>query len=100
MIFCKYEFPDNIWNDLKRTIQSSGQYVDCSVVELGNLCVEKDDNGNCILFQEGFSVDIMWYKDIPSSFNEYEVFPKPSGVHTFFGCENLYEERFNQFNGS
>lgn len=101
MIFAKYSFPDQtIWNNLKKTITIEDQYVDCAVVELGHLCQEKDEEGNCILFEEEFAVDIMWYGEIPESFNEYEIFPNPCGVHTFAGCEDLYVERFNQFNGS
>jgi hypothetical protein len=28
----------------------------------------------------------------------YEVFPQPCGVHTFLGMEDLYLERYNDFN--
>lgn len=98
MTFCKYSFPSQeIWGRLKETITNQeGGFIDCAVVELGHLCLEKDEEGKCISYEESISVDIMWYGDIPESFNEYEVFPNPCGVHTFAGCDYLYIERYNQ----
>jgi len=100
MIFAKYSFPEGIWETLKPTIQNEEQYIDCAVVEIGHICITTDEEGNCTQSDPNFAVDIMWYGDIPETFNEYEVFPNPVGVHTFSGCEDLYLERFNQFNGS
>jgi len=98
MIFCKYAFPDGMWEQLKSTIQTEEQYISCAVVELGKICEQTDEDGNCIQQSPLYSVDILWYADIPDSFSLYEVFPKPIGVHTFSGCESLYLERFCQFN--
>ena len=99
MIFAKYQFPDiSIWNNLKKSIQSEETYIDCAVHEIGNICLETDEEGNCINLDPNYAVDIMWFKDIPQAFNEYEVFPSPTGVHTFAGCEDLYKQRFCEFN--
>jgi hypothetical protein len=99
MIFAKYSIPDqNTWNNLKTLIQSEDIYTNCAVVEVGNICLETDEEGNCVSLDPNYAVDIMWHKEIPASFNQYEVFPNPVGVHTFAGCEDLYKSRFCQFN--
>ena len=87
MTFCKYSFPDkSIWNTHKSQItDSEGNAIDCAIVEIGEL-------------NNGYSVDIMWYGDIPKEFNAYEVFPEPCGIHVFSGCEDLYGDRFCEFN--
>ena len=86
MTFAKYEFPQAIWQSLKSTItDSEGNAINCAIVEIGELT-------------NGYAVDIMWFGDIPSDFETYEVFPDPVGVHTFSGCDELYTERFCQFN--
>ena len=98
MIFAKYQFTDqSIWNNLKKSIQSEEAYIDCAVHEIGNICLETDEEGNCINLDPNYAVDIMWFKEIPETFNEYEVFPNPCGVHTFAGCEDLYIERYCEF---
>jgi hypothetical protein len=87
MIFCKYEFNPEKWEELKTTIQNNNEYVDCAVHEIGNI-----NNSNL------YAVDIIWYTDIPEAFNVFEVLPNPVGVHTFLGCEQLYTKRFCEFN--
>lgn len=87
MTFCKYEFPDKqIWDNHKKQITDiEGNPIECAIVEIGELDL-------------GYAVDIMWFSEITESFNEYEVFPNPVGVHTFSGCDNMYKERFCEFN--
>lgn len=98
MIFAKYQFPDiSIWNNLKKSIQSEEAYIDCAVHEIGNICLETDEEG-CTKTNPLLGVDILWYSDIHPEFDIYEVFPSPCGIHTFAGCERLYLERFCQFN--
>jgi hypothetical protein len=94
MTFCKYTFPDGVWEQLKPTIQNQEEYIDCAVVELGKLCKQTDQEGNCIEQSSLYSVDIMWYGDISTDFNQYEIFPEPCGVHVFAGCEQMYLERY------
>lgn len=100
MIFAKYEFPDKqFWDNHKKQItDSEGNPINCAIVEIGQICNQTDEEGNCIQLSNGFAVDIMWYGEIPESFNQYEVFPNPVGVHTFSGCDELYKERFCEFN--
>lgn len=84
MIFAKYQFSDIIiWDNLKKSIQSEEAYIDCAVVEIGEI-------------EGGYAVDIMWFDNILQAFNEYEVFPDPCGVHTFAGCEDLYKKRYDE----
>ena len=84
MIFCKYSFPSiGVWESHKALL-SEGE---CAIVELGDLAGDGY-----------FSVDVMWQEETNPKFNEYEVFPDPVGVHTFLGCEDMYKERFCQFN--
>jgi hypothetical protein len=99
MTFCKYEFPEKrIWDNLKDLIKDGTEYTECSVVEIGHICLEQDKEGNCIDEDLSYAVDIMWSGNILDSFNEYEVFPNPVGIHTFYGCEGLYTKRFCEFN--
>lgn len=100
MTFCKYEFPtQQIWNAQKSQItDSDGNPINCAIVEIGQICIQTDNEGNCITLDDSYAVDIMWYGDIAETFNEYEVFPSPIGVHTFSGCEDLYIKRFCELN--
>lgn len=100
MTFCKYSFPSQtIWDAHKSQItDSDGNPINCAVVEIGQICIETDNDGNCINLDNSFAVDIMWFGDIPETFNEYEVFPNPVGVHTFSGCDDMYLNRFCEFN--
>jgi hypothetical protein len=102
MIFAKYQYPSqSIWKNfqlqISTTTEGSLSYIDCAVHEIGNICLETDEEGNCINLDPSYAVDIMWFKEIPQAFNEYEVFPDPCGVHTFAGCEDLYKERYCEF---
>lgn len=98
MIFCKYSFPQGVWDQLKPIITKDEQYVDCAVVELSSICIAKDEEGNCTQYDPNTAVDIMWFNEVPSEFATYEVFPNPCGVHVFAGCEDLYLNRFCEFN--
>ena len=94
MTFAKYAFPEGVWEQLKKTIQDQDQYIDCAVVELGHLCKRFDDENNCVERCPLYAVDVLWLKDIPKEFNQYEVFPQPGGIHVFAGCEDMYLERY------
>ena len=49
--------------------------------------------------QKGFdAVDILWENEPLPEFEQYEVYPDPCGVHTFLGCEGLYEIEYNRYN--
>jgi hypothetical protein len=87
MIFAKYEFTPDKWQELKPLIYIDETYQGCAVHEIGHI------NENPM-----YAVDIMWFGEIPDEFSIYEVFPNPVGVHTFAGCEDMYLERFCDFN--
>jgi len=87
MIFAKYEFTPDKWNELKPLIYIDDTYQNCAVHEIGHI------NESPM-----YAVDIMWFGEIPDEFSIYEVFPNPVGVHTFAGCEDMYLNRFCEFN--
>ena len=79
MIFAKFELPQDKWEEIKPTLEN------CHIVELG-------------VINELFAVDILFDDEPNEEILIYEVFPEPCGVHTFWGMEDLYLERFNDFN--
>jgi hypothetical protein len=81
MIFAKFELPIDKWDKIKPTLEN------CHIVELG-------------VMNQLFAVDIMFEQDIPQDLLIYEVFPEPCGIHTFLGMEDLYLQRFNDFNST
>ena len=104
--FHKYEFTPTEWATLQKDIQQttttpSGETVtswkDCAVVEIGYICLEwgqVDDKPVCTKQSDKWAVDILFYAEPPASFAPFEVFPKPIGVHTFAGDDNLYLETY------
>lgn len=107
MIFCKYEFTPEQWEVSKKEIQAIANGIDGQssahftehVVELGHLVITPAVIENMEVIEEAilsdmFSVDILWSKEPLASFDAYEVFPEPCGVHTFAGLENVYAERY------
>ena len=105
--FCKYEFlSPTEWATYQAQIQEttsidgteSKSYVGCAVVELGNICLATDEEGNCTDLSPLYAVDILWNDEPLESFATKEVFPNPIGVHTFSGCEEMYTQRFCEFN--
>ena len=79
MIFAKFELPQDKWEEIKPTLHN------CHIVELG-------------VINELFAVDILFDGELNEDLLIYEVFPEPIGIHTFAGCEELYTQRFNDFN--
>lgn len=100
MTFCKYEFLNTKdWAKYKAQItDKDGNPVNCAIVEIGNICLATDTENNCIDLSPLYAVDILWNNEPLDSFSTKEVFPNPVGVHTFSGGDNLYLERFCQFN--
>jgi hypothetical protein len=97
MTFAKYELTSTQWGKLKKKItdeEGNLSYVNCAVVELGKLCLEQDEEGNCIKQNTKVSVDILWYVEPLKDFAAYEIFPLPCGVHVFAGCEQMYLEKY------
>jgi hypothetical protein len=97
--FSKYELTSTQWGTLKKKISTTDEegnlsYVNCAVVELGKLCLERDEEGNCIKENTKVSVDILWYVEPLADFAAYEIFPEPCGVHVFAGCEQIYLAKY------
>jgi len=103
--FSKFEFLPADWEKLKKDIQQTtttpeGEvttWKDCAVVEIGFICLEwgtEDDKPVCTKQSDKWAVDILFYAEPPASFAPFEVFPKPCGVHTFSGDDNLYLKTF------
>jgi hypothetical protein len=103
MTFCKYEFLNaKDWAkyqlQISTTQEGSVVYQNCAVHEIGNICLATDEEGNCINLSPLYAVDILWNDEPLKSFATKEVFPNPIGVHTFSGCEEMYTQRFCDFN--
>jgi hypothetical protein len=92
MTFCKYEFLNaKDWAKYQLQIstiqEGSVVYNNCAVHEIGNIDLSPL-----------YAVDILWNDEPLKSFATKEVFPNPIGVHTFSGCEEMYTQRFCNFN--
>ena len=106
--FKKYEFTDLAeWSTFQKKIQvkttdTEGvdvySYKDVAVVELGNICIAKDEEGECIDLATTWAVDILWFRTLLPSFKPFEVYPNPCGIHTFAGCEGEYLKSFCEVN--
>lgn len=95
MIFLKYEIPKDTWETLKESIVDAyGQYVGCDVYEIGYICVQRDEDGNCVLYSDNWAVDILWHDTPANGFSAYEVWPEPVGIHTFLGCDDYYLQQY------
>jgi hypothetical protein len=106
--FKKYEFTDLAeWSKFQKKIQVKStdeegvdvySYKDVAVVELGNICLAKDEEGECIDLATTWAVDILWFRTLLPSFKPFEVYPNPCGIHTFAGCEGEYLKSFCEVN--
>ncbi len=96
--FHKFEFTPTEWatlqKDIQQTTDDTTSWKDCAVVEIGFICLEKNEQGECITQSDKWAVDILFYSEPPASFAPFEVFPKPCGVHTFSGDDSLYLKTF------
>ena len=102
--FTKYEFANETeWATYQAQIQQTTtspdgtetkSYVGCAVVEIGNICFARDEEGNCTDLSTQWAIDILWYEEPKPDFTAFEVWPNPVGVHTFSGDDNLYLEGF------
>lgn len=99
MTFTKYEFQSPTeWATYKAQItDTEGNPVNCAIVEIGQICLAHDEEGNCTDLSPLYAVDILWNDEPLESFATKEVFPNPVGVHTFSGDDSLYTQRFCQF---
>ena len=79
MRFLKYEIPTERWlNEFQPLLQDNP----CHISIIGEL-------------QEGITaLDILWEDEQLAEFDEFKVFPKEVGKHTFLGLEHLYKTEF------
>lgn len=100
MTFTKYQFTNPTeWATYKAQItDTEGNPVNCAIVEIGNICLATDTEGNCTDLSPLYAVDILWNDEPLESFSTKEVFPDPCGIHVFSGCEGMYLDRFCDFN--
>lgn len=104
MIYSKYKFTDKTeFENLFTKYYGELPDVDIFTINLINFYIipnasittgEGEDAVTTPL--EGFHVDIVWENEINPAFDPYEVFPKPTGIHTVMGLDYLYEQRYNQ----
>ena len=102
MKYLKFEFTDreDMLTKLADYFDEEGSPKDCAVVELGNIVATPatyDEEGNeltAAIVSDKYAVDVLFYGNFPELAEE--VTPEPNGVHTFAGCEKLYEERYNE----
>ena len=98
----KYEFEsrEDMLTKLADYFDEEGNPKNCAVVE--DIKVIKQDatydkEGNeltAAIVSDKYAVDVLFYGTFPEL--EEEVTPEPNGVHTFAGCEALYEERYKE----
>lgn len=107
--FLKFEFTPTEWATLRKLIETTttnpdgGEtttYKDCAVVELGFLPITPAVYGKAFevvtpaVLSEKWAVDILFYSEVPTAFEPYEVNPPPMGIHTFSGDDSLYLKRY------
>jgi hypothetical protein len=105
--FLKFEFTPTQWATLRKLIETTTltptgeeitSWVDCAVVELGNIVItpaviEDMEVKTPAVLSNKWAVDILFYSEVPKEFSKFEVWPT-SGVHTFSGHESLYMKSF------
>jgi hypothetical protein len=107
MIFNKFEFTPTQWATLRKLIETTTttpdgeqtSWVDCAVVELGNIVItpavmDGMEVKTPAVLSDKWAVDILFYAEVPTEFEPYAVYPNPCGVHTFSGDDNLYLQGF------
>ena len=109
MKFLKYEFTPTQWATAKAKIQVTPEEGETTwdatkvvaVVELGHICLERNEEGECVSTSPKYAVDILWTdKPATTSFASYVVWPEPCGIHVFAGWEQAYAEEYCKANPS
>jgi hypothetical protein len=90
--FIKYEFANETeWATYQAQIQQTNigpdgtetkSYVGCAVVEIGNICFARDEEGNCTDLSTQWAIDILWYEEPKPDFTAFEVWPESQWVFT------------------
>ena len=111
MKFQKFEFTPTQWATAKAKIELTGTDPEgetytywnpelvTALVELGKLCIERNEEGECAKEATKYSVDILWANEpLTTSFASYVVWPEPCGVHVFAGHEQEYAAEYCKAN--
>ena len=107
MKFLKYEFTPTQWATAKAKIQVTPEEGEptwdatkvVAVVELGHLCTERNEEGECVSTSPKYAVDILWTdQPLTTSFASYVVWPAPCGIHVFAGWEQTYATEYCEAN--
>ena len=96
--FRKYEFTPAQWATAKSKIQTTNEEGEptwdatkvVAVVELGFICLERNEEGECVSASPLYAVDILWANEPLEDFSEFVVWPAPVGIHVFAGWESQY----------
>ena len=104
--FRKYEFTPTQWATAKAKIQVTPEEGEptwdatkvVAVVELGHLCTERNEEGECINASPKYAVDILWTDQPLASFDANVVWPAPCGIHVFAGWEQTYATEYCEAN--
>ena len=79
---------------LRQENEGEYSYVNCAVHEIGKVCIayEQGENGpTCTEYDPRYAVDIIFFEEIPATFESAIVWPEPdSFVHIFAGYEAQY----------
>jgi hypothetical protein len=59
------------------------------------LCIGTTASVNLGVLNGFIAYDILWEGDAPEDATQYETWPEPCGVHSFFGWDEQYTEDYN-----
>jgi hypothetical protein len=102
--FLKFEFTPTQWATLRKLIETTTttpdgtettSWVDCAVVEIGFIVItpavmDGMEVKTKAVVSDKWAVDILFYTEPPAEFAPFEVYPNPTGIHTFSGDDSLY----------
>jgi hypothetical protein len=100
MIFKKYEFASLAeWLITKDSLHKEDGLIPeiNAIQEIGFICLATDEDGECTQLSTKYSVDIL-LNEYLESLELFAVYPIPTGVHSFAGCEGLYLASFCKAN--
>ena len=96
MIFNKYEFTDQeTWEAVRATLYTEEGLIPQinAIHEIGFICLETDEEGECIDLSTKYAVDILFNEEY-AALDTSIVYPNPDGVHIFAGLSSLYLKSF------
>jgi hypothetical protein len=100
MKFLKFEFLNEAeWLTVKDSLYEEGVLIPeiTAIHEIGHICFESNEEGECIDLSTKYAVDMLLNEPV-DSLDDYIVWPKPCGIHTFAGFEGEYLKAFCEVN--